>query len=74
MKNENKGRITVQYLEKKKSVYIHMDMEACSYLLGELKEILTDREDCFLDYDSATGYDCGVLAKNSLGIALEVVK
>ena len=74
MKNDNKGRIAVKYLEKKKSVYICMDMEACSYLFEELKEILANKEYCFLDYDTATGYDCGILTKNSLGIALEVLK
>lgn len=66
-----KGRINIEYLEMKKTVRLELDIEACKFLISELQEMLSE-ENSFVDYDPETGYDCGVLSKNSLGLMIEV--
>lgn len=64
----NKGKLEISFLKQKNAVLIQTDKLGCAYLIEELTSYLEDNEDVFIDYDSGTGYDCGILTKDSLGI------
>ena len=66
------GRLCINVIYKKNTVHIEMDKEACKFLIAELTEFLNEPGTGFVDYDPDTGYDCGVLTKNSLGLMLSL--
>lgn len=51
------------------SIEIALSEEGCRFLIDELQELIKNRE-YIMDYDSNTGYDCGILSKNSFGLVL----
>lgn len=51
------------------SIELALNEEGCKFLIEELQELLQNKS-YVCHYDSGTGYDCGVLSKNSLGIAI----
>lgn len=54
---------------KNDSIQIAVNAEGCEFLKSVLDDLLEDKTYVF-DYDSGTGYDCGILSKNSLGIII----
>ncbi len=60
--------ITVTHL-KNDSVVLAVDEDGCKYLIEELQYLLANKDYVF-DYDQSTGYDCGILSKNSLGLII----
>lgn len=67
--DSNEGRINIQFLEKKKTIYLELDKIGCEFLINELTDLLNGEGD-FVDYDPSTGYDCGLLTKDSLGLMI----
>ena len=63
------GRILIEYLDKHR-VQIELDDAGCKFLIEVLTEFLNDPEMHHADYDADTGYSCGFMAKNSLGLII----
>ena len=51
----------------KKSVQIEVDKKGCEFLIEELTDLLNNNKN-IVEYDSDTGYNCGILTKESLGV------
>lgn len=51
------------------SIQIALNKEGCEFLKNALDDLIKNKTYVF-DYDNETGYDCGILSKNSLGIII----
>ena len=63
------GRIFINLTPNKKSVQIEVDKKGCEFLIEELTDLLNNNKN-IVEYDSDTGYNCGILTKESLGIII----
>lgn len=70
-KYNDEGRIAISLSRDKKMVQIELDYESCTFLIEELNDILHGG---IIEYDSDSGYSCGLLKKNSLGIIVSNIK
>ncbi len=65
-----KGRINIEYLDKY-TVQMEVDNAACQWLIEVLTDLMSDDPDVHhVNYDAGTGYDLGVMTKNSLGLII----
>lgn len=63
------GRIHIEYLDKH-TVQVELDDDGCKFLIEVLTEFLNDPKMHHVNYDSDTGYSCGFMTKNSLGLII----
>ncbi len=68
------GKIKIEFLSNKKTMRIELDKTGCEFLIETLKDLLTGDGYPFIDYDPGTGYDCGILRKDSLGLMIEIIE
>lgn len=65
----NEGRILITLTPNQKSIQIDLDEIGCEFLIEELTNLLQKTKN-IIDYDANTGYACGLMTKNSLGIII----
>lgn len=63
------GRIQIEYLDKN-TVQIELDDEGCKFMIEVFTEFLNNPKMHHVNYDSDTGYSCGFMTKNSLGLII----
>lgn len=66
--NESESYISVSKTNTN-SICIGLNEEGCKFLIAELQELI-DNKSYIFDYDCGTGYDCGILSKDSLGLII----
>lgn len=68
-KNDNFGRMKIEYLDKY-SVSFELDNKSIDFLIDILNDLKNEPGCHHLNYDSSTGYDLGVMTKDSLNLIL----